>query len=122
MTGLFDDVVGHGWVLLTRDEAALTGLGDDHRAIIDRLGIITAHVGAPGSGAPITDVEGTYGTWLESIGASTVLIRPDFWLFGSVSAAADAGDLLDSLAHGLAGGFDIPARVPQPDAVSAAVR
>ncbi|MBJ8339458.1 bifunctional 3-(3-hydroxy-phenyl)propionate/3-hydroxycinnamic acid hydroxylase [Antrihabitans sp. YC3-6] len=114
-TGLFDDLVGTGWVLLTTDPDAFAALTDQQRDLINRIGIVTAHVGAPGSGAPIADVDGTYAAWLGSLGRSTVLIRPDFWLFGSVSNAADAGDLLDSFAAGLAGRFPTPARVPQPD-------
>ncbi|OZC74041.1 hypothetical protein CH251_13035 [Rhodococcus sp. 06-462-5] len=113
--GLFDNLVGTGWVLLTTDADALTSLSEQQRDLIDRIGIITAHVGAPGSGAKIVDVDGTYLQWLSGLGATTVLIRPDFWLFGSAEQASQTGALLDSLADGLAGRFPTPARVPQPD-------
>jgi 2-polyprenyl-6-methoxyphenol hydroxylase-like FAD-dependent oxidoreductase len=120
-TGLFDDLVGKGWVLLTTDAATLTSLTDRQRDFIDRIGIVTAHVGASGSGAPVIDVDGTYSTWLTALGRTTVLVRPDFWLFGSVADPADAGLLLDSLAEGFAGHFPAPAPVPQPDAQPATV-
>lgn len=120
-TGLFDDLVGTGWVLLTSDAAALDALTESQRDFAERIGITLAHVGPRGSGAPVIDVEGTYSSWLTSIGASAVLARPDFWLFGSVAAPEDSGQLLHSLADGLAGRFPAPARVPQPDAQPAAV-
>ena len=121
-TGLFDDVVGGGWVLLTHSSATQTALSSSQTDIADRLGITIAHVGPQGSGAPIIDTEGTYAAWLESIGAQTLLLRPDFWVFGGVADAADSGALLDSLADGLAGRFPTPPRVPQPGAVAAATR
>ncbi|MGW4773447.1 bifunctional 3-(3-hydroxy-phenyl)propionate/3-hydroxycinnamic acid hydroxylase [Nocardia sp. NPDC004278] len=119
--GLFDDLVGTGWVLLSTDAAAVDSLSENQRDFADRIGIVTAYIGAPGSGAPVIDVDGTYTSWLSELGASTVLVRPDFWLFGSVSSAGEAGLLLDSLADGFAGRFPAPARVPQPDAQPAAV-
>ncbi|MGW7818235.1 bifunctional 3-(3-hydroxy-phenyl)propionate/3-hydroxycinnamic acid hydroxylase [Streptomyces puniciscabiei] len=101
--GLFDEVVGHGFVLLTgsAEAAAPTSLTPELRAALDRAGVIPAHVGPPGSAAPITDVTGAYGDWLTELGADCVLIRPDFYVYGSARGARAGLELLEHFARAL---------------------
>ncbi|MFG1658520.1 bifunctional 3-(3-hydroxy-phenyl)propionate/3-hydroxycinnamic acid hydroxylase [Micromonospora chersina] len=87
-TGRFDEVVGTGFVLLTREPAALD---DDATAFLDDLGAhrVTVrpadHDGA--AGTDVVDLDGVYLPWLA--GADAALVRPDFYLFG-VAAGPDA--------------------------------
>jgi resorcinol 4-hydroxylase (NADPH) len=85
--GLFDDVVGRGWVLIS--DAPLQ-LDASQRTFLDRIGVTQAHVGPAGSGAPVVDLDGTYQRWLNDLGQHTVLVRPDFHVWGSARDQSDS--------------------------------
>ncbi len=88
--GLFDDVVGRGWQLLLQDAA---GLGGDHRSALEAApawGVAVADFGPDGD---TIDLDGTYANWFARLGADAVLVRPDFYVFGT-SPADDLGSLL----------------------------
>lgn len=89
-SGLFDDVVGNGWFVLTTS-AEPVPLDTDARAVLDRIGGRVLTVGAPGSslddGGYVGDVDGRYGEWFAALGADTVLVRPDFYIYAATYAA-----------------------------------
>jgi 2-polyprenyl-6-methoxyphenol hydroxylase-like FAD-dependent oxidoreductase len=89
--GLFDDVVGRGWVLVSSGASILP---PQQTGFLKRIGAVIAQVGVEGSGAPVIDVNGTYAAWLASIGRTTVLVRPDFFVWGSASTSSDAAAML----------------------------
>jgi resorcinol 4-hydroxylase (NADPH) len=92
-TGLFDDVVGRGWTLISLAPVALTAEQSDFLA---RLGATVAHVGAAGSGAPVTDLNGVYTGWLSAIDRTAVLVRPDYFVWGSATGTAGTAALLQA--------------------------
>ncbi len=79
-TGLFDDVVGGDWQLVSRtgDPAAL--LDAETAAWFAGIGGSLTHVSPTG---PVTDVDGTYGHWFDRHGCDLYLSRPDFYVFGA---------------------------------------
>ena len=81
--GLFDDVVGRGWQLLLRDGPS-PAFASPARAAADRLALIVASFGA---GGDTIDLDGTYAQWFDRLGADAVLVRPDFYIFGTASHA-----------------------------------
>ena len=91
-----DSLLGQGFQLL--------GLGADPRQFLDargteladRLGLRTCAIGRD-SAAAVQDVTGAWCNWMEAAGAAAVLVRPDHYVFGSVSSPADAADLLAEL-------------------------
>ena len=85
--GLFDDVVGAGWQLLLRDGTDMPPLGRRRLP-----GIVVADFGPSGD---TIDLDGTYETWFARLGAAAVLVRPDFYVFGT-SSLAEVGALLAS--------------------------
>lgn len=89
--GLFDDVFGNGFVLLARNGADLSGLSTANAAFLASIGTAIVSLDA------MDDREGIYGDWLKSLGCAAVLIRPDFYVYGS---AADGG-AVDPLVNGL---------------------
>ena len=97
--GLFDDLVGRGWVLLGAGGDPADALAPDLRAFFESLGGVTAHVGP---GAPVEDLDGKYARFFERTGARVVLQRPDFHVFGASKDPADAGRLVAELARQLA--------------------
>lgn len=98
--GLFDDVVGGGWALVSRSGDPAEHLSADDAAFFATLGGVTAHVT---EGGPVQDVDGSYSRWFDSTGAAVVLQRPDFYVFASSPDLAEASTLVRRLRTALAG-------------------
>ncbi len=94
--GLFDDVVGRGFQLIVAAGDPLGELSSDQRALIDALDMSVASLdpAAPGG---VHDVDGRLTAWLTEHKAHAVLVRPDFYVFGSCPAARELPELLDDL-------------------------
>jgi 2-polyprenyl-6-methoxyphenol hydroxylase-like FAD-dependent oxidoreductase len=95
--GRFDDVVGLGFVLISRSAAALQSLGTPQRSFLAALG---GRLVVLGSDA-VTDLDGKYLPFMEQHGIHTMLVRPDFYLYGAVANAADVNPLVADLAADL---------------------
>jgi flavoprotein hydroxylase len=93
-TGLFDDVVGGGFVLTSPHADPAAQLDAELAAWLASIGGRSAHV-APG--APVDDVTGAYARWFASRGAAVALQRPDFYVFGTARALGGAADLVREL-------------------------
>jgi hypothetical protein len=99
-TGLFDDVVGRGFVLASPTGDPAAALDPELSAWFAGIGGLCAGV-APG--APVEDVSGGYARWFASHGAAVALQRPDFAVFGAAAALEGASDLVRALRARLAG-------------------
>ena len=86
--GRFDDVVGHGFVLLTRRAADLPA---PHVVFPGRL---AAHGVALDQ---VDDLDGRLTAWFDEHGLEAVLVRPDGYVFGAVPALDELPALLDEL-------------------------
>jgi hypothetical protein len=75
--GLFDDVVGRGWALIAADGDPVEQLGDSERDVLRALDATVASL------ETVRDVDGRLTQWLRRHGAHAVLVRPDFYVFGS---------------------------------------
>ena len=93
-TGHFDDIVGCGFVLLTRTADPGLALSPENAAFWRDVGGIVVGFG---TGAPL-DTEGTYGRWFAELDADAVLIRPDFYVFAATRGTDAANDLVTALA------------------------
>jgi len=98
--GLFDDVVGRGWTLLSPAVDPAGRLDPEAAAFFRSLGGISAHVGPGGS---IQDLDGAYARWFEAAGAAVVLQRPDFYVFGTAARLDGASALVERLRRALGG-------------------
>ena len=90
--GLFDDVVGKGWQLLLRSIDGPAVLDPATADIVRQMGIIVADFGPHGD---TQDAEGVYNAWFDRIGLDAVLVRPDYYIFGT-SSLAEVGSLVAS--------------------------
>jgi len=100
VTGLFDDVVGRGFVLLARGgDVELTDPARDFLASIGGRIVTIAQDGTP-PGAVI-DVDGAYRDWFAEHDATVVLVRPDFYVFGTDREPAGAEQLVADLGEHL---------------------
>lgn len=90
-TGFFDEVCANGcFVLLGTNGDPETALQPHAKEIWKRLGGKSVHVGS----AQCRDLEGIYERWLAQAGIGVVLVRPDYYVFGSGASAADADRLV----------------------------
>ncbi len=102
-SGLFDEVVGRGFVLLTTDDPH-TVLDEDRLSFLAGLGAHVVRLLPPGQ-APdgvgdivgVVDTDDVYGPYLARYGATCLLVRPDYHVFGAGSGPGGAAALVDDL-------------------------
>jgi 2-polyprenyl-6-methoxyphenol hydroxylase-like FAD-dependent oxidoreductase len=92
--GLFDDVVGGGFALVSTQGDPAQALSPEQRAYFATLGGVSAHVSRDGA---LRDVDGAYQRWFEANAAAVALQRPDFAVFGTAAELGGAGALVDAL-------------------------
>jgi flavoprotein hydroxylase len=97
--GLFDDVVGGGWTLLSCERDPLAALEPAVAAWFTALGGLAEHVGP---GGPVRDLDGGYARWFAEAGVDTVLQRPDFYVYGTANGGDATHALVASLRAALA--------------------
>jgi flavoprotein hydroxylase len=105
VSGLFDDVAGRGFVLVSPAGDPAAALDAEGAAFFASLGGLTAHVAL---GAPIADLAGGYARWFAKHGAAVALVRPDFVVFGTAPSLAGAPALVAELRERL----KLPGRAP----------
>jgi 2-polyprenyl-6-methoxyphenol hydroxylase-like FAD-dependent oxidoreductase len=81
-TGLFDDVVGGGWQLISGVSDPTAALPADDLAWYLCAGGVVADVS---DGGQVADLDGAYGRWFSSHGCQALLARPDFYVFAAGS-------------------------------------
>jgi 3-(3-hydroxy-phenyl)propionate hydroxylase len=78
--GLFDDVVGGGWQLISRIGDPTESLDDEDAAWFWQIGGVVADV----SGArAVKDLDGAYARWFTEHECEAFLARPDFYVFAA---------------------------------------
>ena len=97
--GLFDDVVGRGFTLLSPTRDPLAALDPELAAWFASIGGLGAQIG-PGAG--VRDLDGSYARWFTDAGVDVVLQRPDFYVFGTATSAAETPTLVAALRSALA--------------------
>jgi 2-polyprenyl-6-methoxyphenol hydroxylase-like FAD-dependent oxidoreductase len=85
--GLFDDVLGHGWFVLTAPGTELA-LSAAAREVVRTLGARVLRIAPPGSAAStdVTDLDGRYAAWFRELGAPVAIVRPDFYVYAAPDA------------------------------------
>lgn len=86
--GLFDDLVGHGFVIIARNGDVRAVLNDEDRAFWAELGGKIVHFGNPGRG--LKDTAGYFTRLMDGLGCDVIIKRPDYYMFG-------IGDTIDDL-------------------------
>nr|AXL05440.1 3-(3-hydroxyphenyl)propionate hydroxylase [uncultured bacterium] len=103
-TGLFDDVVGRGFVLLTTDDPHTT-LDEDRLAFLTELDTRVVRLLPPGSTEDgVVDVDDVYRSYLARFGATSLLVRPDYHVYGAANDPGGAKELVDDLRDRLGAG------------------
>jgi 3-(3-hydroxy-phenyl)propionate hydroxylase len=94
---LFDDAFGGPGAVITRRASTFEDLPTATRDRLSTLGMsLVALTGAADRAvAVVDDLDDTYGTWLDELDADTVIVRPDFHLYGAFSASMTASAIDD---------------------------
>ena len=88
--GLLDDIVGTGWQLLLFSAGGVEAA--EAKAAAARLDVLVVDFGPSGD---TVDVDGSYARWFGELDAEALLVRPDFYVFGTAPLAGVA-DLLEA--------------------------
>ena len=78
--GLFDDIVGGGWQLISRIGNPAELLGDEDGSWFRQIGGVVADVSGAG---PVEDLDRAYERWFSTRGCEAFLARPDFYVFAA---------------------------------------
>jgi 3-(3-hydroxy-phenyl)propionate hydroxylase/flavoprotein hydroxylase len=105
-TGLLDDVVGTGWLIVAKGPEALSGLSDSQRQAWQAMGGSAAvfNLLAIVGGGDLSDTGGVYTRWFDTTGAVAAIVRPDSYVYGLAKSGAELGSLLSQLTETLAPG------------------
>ncbi|WP_229713685.1 bifunctional 3-(3-hydroxy-phenyl)propionate/3-hydroxycinnamic acid hydroxylase MhpA [Streptomyces fuscichromogenes] len=97
VTDLFDEVIGHGFVLLSTVDP-VPALSDSDRACLAAINARIVVLAPPGtdSSGPV-DTDGTYYTYLRSIKARALLVRPDHIVFGTARTVSQIPGIIGQL-------------------------
>jgi 2-polyprenyl-6-methoxyphenol hydroxylase-like FAD-dependent oxidoreductase len=93
--GRFDDVVGRNFTLIAAAGDPREALEREHHELLDTLGVTVASLD-PELGE-VRDVDGRLTAWLADHGVHAVLVRPDFYVFGSAASAQELPALITDL-------------------------
>jgi hypothetical protein len=96
-TALADDFFGANcFSLVTSGFEASAHLSDTDQAILKAAGVQLISIGDH-AGADAADAENTYHDFFESHGIAAMLVRPDFYIFGTCAAPDRISALVESL-------------------------
>jgi hypothetical protein len=112
-TGLLDDVLGTGPVLIALDDPYDT-LSERQLAFLRAIGAHVVHLvraGAQGGPHAAFDADGTFLSHLGGDGTRALLVRPDTYVFGAVSERSELATLVDDYARQL--GFASAHAIPE---------
>jgi 3-(3-hydroxy-phenyl)propionate hydroxylase/flavoprotein hydroxylase len=102
-----DQVAGPGFQLLV-DAAVLDALPADDVAAAIAAGVRVVALGVPehrtDDALSVADVDATYARWFADLGCRAVVVRPDFYVYGTASDARTATALTRTLCQALTGG------------------
>ncbi len=97
-TGLFDDVVGRGFTLLTTEDPG-AAVDEDQLSFLTEIQARVVRLLPSGSAREdgVVDVDNLYRPYLARFMATSVLVRPDYHVFGAASGPGGVKTLVDDL-------------------------
>tara|TARA_R110000868_G_scaffold17851_1_gene77925 strand:+ start:23972 stop:25510 length:1539 start_codon:yes stop_codon:yes gene_type:complete len=93
--GKFDDVTGHGFVIISRNGHPRDVLGDDDLAFWAELGGKIVHIG-DGDGT-LKDVSGYFTRLMDEISCDVIVKRPDYYMFDACGSVDGLPTLIADL-------------------------
>ena len=110
--GRWDDVAGQGLQLVLAGRATLNELDQAQRDAWTALGGITIVLGQDGAqDAGVVDVDGSYAAWMAERECDAVVVRPDWYTYGTARGPKELGRLLDGLSAAMRPGRSAAAEI-----------
>jgi len=103
--GLFDDIAGHGFMIIARDGDPASALSPDDLDFWTALGGSFVCIRAPqthGADTDVIDIDGHYLKMMEETGCAVLVKRPDYYLFGACPSLDDLPAVMADLRAQLA--------------------
>ncbi len=94
--GLLDELTGNGFTLIAQGGNLRAAVDADRLAALERLGVALVSLDEAQPGG-VRDLDGRTGAWLDEHGVHAVLVRPDFYAFGTAVAPTALPALIDDL-------------------------
>jgi hypothetical protein len=91
--GLFDDIVGRGFMVLARDGEPEAALSAEDVAWWRGLGGSFVRLGGGG----VEDVDGYYSRLMDGYGCHVIVKRPDYYIFGACASLAELSGMLGEM-------------------------
>ena len=107
--GPFDDIIGLGFVLILRSGGVGNFLDEQSRDFLSKLKARVVYLGADGDPDGVVDRDNKFTPFMVEHHLAAMLVRPDFYLYGGVSNAAELPRLINGLATDLARYGFVPA-------------
>lgn len=95
--GLFDDVVNRGWTLYTFSENVKDYLTPEQTETLNILGINIVVLSEIEKADLVYDLNQDYKEFFNNNNMEAVLVRPDYYVFGSVNEISEVGSLIENL-------------------------
>jgi hypothetical protein len=103
ISGFADDLLGTGWSAVSLTDVR-NSLRADRRTFLEGLQTsflrIARNASKAGRGEAI-DLDGIYGRFFSGSGLESVLVRPDFYIFGAAASAQEFDAVVDDLRYQL---------------------
>jgi 3-(3-hydroxy-phenyl)propionate hydroxylase len=114
-TGLLDDVIGWGFHLLARDTDPLSSLTEDQKEFLDAIHCRCVGVTTDERADLALDVEWTYERFFDEHGLSALLMRPDFYIYGTVRGVHGIPAMVEALRADLGAATALASNVERPE-------
>jgi 3-(3-hydroxy-phenyl)propionate hydroxylase len=96
-TGRFDDVIGWGFQLVARDCDPRELLDEEQLEFLESINCQIVGVGAEEAPGVAMDITWHYDRWFDDNEVSAFLMRPDFYVFGTVAETGEIPAMVDAL-------------------------
>lgn len=101
-SGLFDDVVGSGWTIISPVNDPKKVLNEEQIAFLEDIGVKFIEISELSEdnesfSEKAVDIHGKYKQYFKETGLEVVVVRPDFYLFGGTESLADLPLLVEDL-------------------------
>lgn len=113
-----DALTGDGFVILSRGFDARPVLANDDLAKMNHLGVTFVEISS-GHGSGVEDVDGRINQYLEDADWCSMIIRPDYYIYGGAQDEAELRTLVGEFSHDLqANGVLLEVVTDQPNECS----
>ena len=107
--GLFDDVLGYGWCIVTVNPSLLDGLPPTVAAVRQKTSRI-AVIGDQATDQALSGLDGVYAAWFRAHACEAEVVRPDWYVCGTVhGSTAEASAALQTMVQTLLGRLSLGA-------------